>query len=585
MKNTCNFRNVNRQKLANYLLCMLVLVAFFACNKKGDDIINEEDIVKKEETINKDGTIDKEDNTDEEEIIDGVKCSELGMIPNDDTKGVHNRNILIDALKDGTTILVDDKYYLTGLGTPTKVDSDIVIAGITDNAELCFTKTTLSGSSNFVRVASANLLMRKIRFTTNKDEALFAFRLSDAHKMETMRFEKCYFEGPIRLISWGYTGSVIPNPETNDYGIDNFKFNDNTCKNISTTLIMIHNVPVKHSQIMRNEIRNFSNIFYNQERSNDNPNGAILATKMEYLEVKDNTVINDVSWDGKEQDKDHMYHCFIFFEGNNCEYKNNHVEGLHVIDEEVVVYDGYFSCINLEYENNYWKNNITFHPTYTEGRQLMKCKGGAYIDSYRNVKRVCRNNTFIVEKSYAEKLGRNPDELWVKIIEFQSDMNSVVVEKNKIDVYVMRLNTADVKTHNFTFSNNDIHAVKTLNSGSNCVLPITTRIEDGVHGDYIARDNKIVIDEPGSTPITNNSLIRYTFPNKKIDHTKVTFENNHVKWPDLQYIVSAGYTANLAGAEISIKGNTIISESVLVDRYNINGSIDKSDNTFTTTSN
>ena len=530
--------------------------------------------------------------TNEPEIIDGTVCSELGMIPNDETQGGKNRNILIEALKNGTAILVDDKYYLAGTGNSTPVDSDIVIVGITDNAELSFNKSSMT-QSNFIKVESSNFLMRKVRFTSINDETVYAFRLSDAHKMKNFVVEKCYFEGPLRLVNWGYTGGVYPDPDQDDYGIENFKFINNTCKNIRESFIVVHNVPITHSQIIQNTITNFCNIFYNQEITNVNIHVDKVAPKMAHLEVRDNKVINDLSWNGMY--KDQMYHCFIFFEGDKCDYKNNHVEGLHIFDKETNVYDAYISCVNLEYENNFWKNNIVFNsdPNYVKARQLMKCKDSPRLDGYKNIKRIIRNNTFIVEKSYADVMHRPYEELWVKIIEFDNDMESVVVEDNKIDVYVMRLNTSDVKTHNFTFSNNDIHAVKTLNSSSNCVLSVTAKIDDdGVHGSYIASKNKIVIDEPGSSPGTNNSLIRYNFPNRKIDHTKVIFDNNQVSWPDLETIVTAAYTVTIGNVpmDITITNNTVKTEKALkkvtnIKKDNATADVDISKNTFIVTSN
>jgi hypothetical protein len=547
------------------LLLISMLMICFACTKNGEDIVNEED------------------------VIDGVKCSELGMIPNDETQGTNNRKILINALNDGINILIDNKYYLTGLGTPAIIDSDIVIAGVTDNAEFSFTKTTMTGS-NFLKIESQNFLMRKVKLTSIQNEYVYAFRFSDTHKMKDFSVEKCYFEGSVRLMNWAFTNNVYPNPDEYDYGIENFKFAGNTCNNISTTFIAIANVPTKHSQITGNEVRNFKNIFYNQEITNVNIHVDKLAPKISFLEVKDNTVINDISWDGKEQGRNHMYHCFIFFEGDKCEYKNNHIEGLHIFDEDINVYDAYLSCINLEYENNFWKNNIVFNsdPGFdSKGRQMMKCKDSPRLDGYKNIKRVCRNNTFIVEKSYADNWGRPYDELWVKIIEFDNDMETVVVDNNKIDVYILRLNTADVKTHNFTFINNDIHAVKTRNSSSNCVLPVTAKIDDGIHGTYIARKNKIVIDEPGSSPGTNNSLIRYTFPNGNIDHTKVIFEDNYVKWPDMSTIIRSAYTITIGNVpiDISITNNTVITETEPIQISGIRGAtIDLSSNTFIATS-
>ena len=522
----------------------------------------------------------------EPDIIDGVECSQLGMIANDDAQGRKNMTILLDALRSGTNILVDNKYYLNGVGTSAIIENDIVIVGITDNAELSFTKTTMT-QSNFIRVAGSYILMRKIRLTSMQNEAVFAFRIIDAHKIETMALENCYFEGPIRLVTWQFTGNVYPDPDMHNYGMENFKFLNNTCNNINKSLIAFSDVPIRHSQIRKNEIRNFSHIFYNNQITNTNVHVDKLAPQMTYLEVKDNTVINDVSWDGNEIGINYVptYHCFIFFEGNKCDYKNNHVEGLHLFDQRTAVYDAYLSCIDLEYENNYWKNNTNFisDTTYTAGRQLMKCKDSPRLDGYKNVKRVCRHNTFILEKSYAAVMGRPDEELWVRIIEFDRDIESLVVENNKIDAYILRLNSANVITHNLTFSNNEIHAVKTLNSSSNCILPISVHVHDGIKGAYIARNNKITIDMPGSVPIRNNSLINYIISTENIDHVKVIFEDNYVSWPDMETLVRGSYTVRINDVpmDISITDNTIITTKEPVQMSGIRGAtIDFSKNNF-----
>ena len=115
--------------LSHILILISMLLICFACSKNGKDDINEKDIVNEEKVINGDNNTNKDninennivDDIDifEEAILNGVKCSDLGMIPNDNTKGAHNRNILIDALKNGTAILVDDMYYLSGTGNST----------------------------------------------------------------------------------------------------------------------------------------------------------------------------------------------------------------------------------------------------------------------------------------------------------------------------------------------------------------------------------------------------------------------------------------------------------------------------------
>ena len=554
-------------------ISMLVLVvACAACSNNGMYIINEEDDI------------------NEIEIIDGVKCSELGMIPNDETQGGKNRNILIDALRNGTNILVDDKYYLAGLGDSAPVDSDIVIVGITDNAEFSFNESSMT-QSNFIKVQSSNFLMRKVKLTSMKNEPVYAFMLSGAHKMKTFAFEKCYFEGPIRLVSWGFSTNFL-DPDVYDFGIDSFKFIDNICRNNSKMLLVLNDVIIKHSQVLRNDIRNFSQIVYTNAVSPGNNMMRKYSPKMEYLEVKNNKVINDDLWDGNELGADYVptYHCFIFFEGNKCEYMNNHIEGLHIFDQHTLVYDSYLSCINLIYENNFWKNNILFETdeNILTGRQLMKSKGAAYVnDSYKNIKRVYRNNEYIIEKSYATRLGRNPDELWVRIIEFDYDVESVVLENNKIDVYCIRLNSGDVKTHNYTFSNNDIHAVKTYNKKNNSVLSISILTKDNIPGNYIAENNKITIDEASEIAPGYNSLVSYTVSNGESAFANVVFKNNYVKWPDLNRIVFSGYNVvgGADGLNISVKNNTVMSDNKPTKTGGIqSGTIDLSGNNFSYTS-
>ena len=562
MKNIC----LHAKKIRTSML--VLLLACFACTKNGNDI-------------------------DEEEIIDGVKCSELGMIPNDNTKGGSNRTILIDALKNGTNILVDDKYYLAGLGASAPVNKDIVIVGITDNAELSFNKSSMA-QSNFIKVESSNFLMRKVKLTSMKNEPVYAFMPSGAHKMKSFVIEKCYFEGPIRLISWSFGGN-FPDPDLVDFGIERFKFTDNTCRNNNKMLLVLNDVIIKHAQVLRNDIKNFSQIFYTNGVSPGNSMMRKYSPKMELLEVKDNIVINDDSWSGLELGADYIetYHCFIFYEGNRCEYMNNHIEGLHMFERPTkytLVYDSYLSCINLVYENNFWKNNIGFDTdeNVLKGRQLMKSKGAAHVDdSYKNIKRVYRNNEYIIEESYATRFSRNPDELWVTIIEFDADVESVIVENNKIDVYCIRLNSGDTKTHNFTFSKNDIHAVKTYNKKNNSVFSISVVTKDNIPGNYIAKKNKIIIDEASDIAPDKNSLVSYTVSNGESAFAKVVFEDNYVKWPDLNRIVYSGYNVvgGAAGLNISVKNNTVISDNKPTETGGIQtGKIDLSGNDFRLTS-
>ena len=486
-------------------------------------------------------------------------CAQLGMIPNDRTQAGPNLKILINALNDGTKILVDNKYYLLGLGAPAKISNDIAIEGITDSAEFSFVKTSMNQSS-FINVASNNLSMDNIKLTSTQGEYVLAFRVYDNHKIDNFTIKNCYFEGSIRLINWQFSNSSYPNPDRYNYGINKFSFNNNICKNINQAFIMVANVPINHSQIIGNTINNFSYVFYNQEITNANPYTEQVGKLMNYLEIKDNTVNNELSWNGVSKDK--MYHCFIFFEGNKCDYIGNHVEGLHAIDKKTVVYDAYLSCIDLNYENNYWKNNITFNPNYTSGRQLFKSKGAPQTD-FQGIKRIYKNNTFVVEKEYAEALKRPPSELWVLMNDMDKDIDTFIIEGNTIDVYILRLNNVSMFAHNFSFDNNNIHANTVDGDRNNCILPVALQNSFGSACSYVARNNKITIDRARTTYTHNNSLIRIgVLKQECLDDINIVFENNTINWPDLDALVSTVYSTGNKTIDLSIDQNTITTKKM-----------------------
>ncbi|EQB22653.1 hypothetical protein UNSWDHB_14 [Dehalobacter sp. UNSWDHB] len=227
---------------------------------------------------------------------------------------------------------------------------------------------------------------------------------------------------------------------------------------------------------------------------------------------------------------------------------------MHAIDLSTVVYDAYLSCISLDYENNYWKNNISFSPT-ASSNLLMKSKF-AHKDDYHGINRIYRNNTYIVEKSYADIMGRPYDELWVSLGSFMREMDTVIIENNTIDVYKLRMN-ASQPIHNYTFNNNEIHAYTVQETAHNCILPVSTLEHPAFTDTYIAKNNKISFDT--SSPITEyqNSLIRVTGRRNELSRVKIIFENNSVVWPDLDAIVSSAYGASTVLRDVTIDNNTL----------------------------
>ena len=485
-------------------------------------------------------------------------CEEIGMIANDASKDSMNYSLLCNALNAGTKILVDDKYYIFGSSKSTVITKNIYIEGSTDNAEFYFTNT--AGTNYLFDIQATELIMKRVRFIQLSDGYIYAFRIKNGQKLDNFVIENCYFEGNIRLLTWTFitnSSKQYLDPTVTDFGISHFVFNYNTCKNLKEDFhgfIFLDNVPISHAELIGNDIKNFVYVFYNQGITNENPFVIKTAEQMSYLEVRDNIVTSDSSWNGAPRD-DQMYHCFVLFEGNKCDYFNNHIEGLHTIDQATVVYDAYLNCWDLDYEDNYWKNNITFSSTKKYG-DLMKSKGTNKAE-YNGVKRLYKNNTYIVEKSYADVFGRPYEELWVSLSDYQSEMDTVIVENNIFDVYKLTMSYAE-PIHNYTFSNNEVHAYATMETTTNCILPVFDLANPSPTDTYKAENNKIIIDTPSDYTGKQNSLISVTGQQDVVKEVKIVFENNYVDWPNLDAIISSRLNNIPIISDVRVVNNTIV---------------------------
>ncbi|OCZ49451.1 hypothetical protein [Dehalobacter sp. TeCB1] len=490
--------------------------------------------------------------------LNGKTCSQIGMIPDDASKGSLNYSLLCKELNSGTNILVDSKYFISGSVNAKLINSNINMNGTSNKAELAFTNTT--GEEFLFNIQAKQVTIENIRFTQKNNGYVFIFNIQGSKKLDNFKIEHCYFEGNIRLLTWKQTTDSkvqFIDPTVSDFGITHFVFNNNTCRNLKERykgFIYLDDVPIAHAELIGNDIKNFVYAFYTQGITNENPYGSQVAEKMAYLEVRDNTVTSDNDWDGAPPSPE-LYHCFIFFEGNKCDYFNNHVEGLHVINRATVVYDAYLSCWDLDYEDNYWKNNISFSATKSNA-ELMKSKSATKRD-YHGINRLYKNNTYIVEKSYADIFNRPYDELWVSLSYYQHEMDTVVVENNTFDVYKLAMPYGQ-PIHNYTFSNNTIHAYMVNESFNNCILPAYRLDNPSPTDTYIARDNHIVIKTPAPYSEKQNSLIMTVGNKNEVKTAKIIFENNYIEWPDLKAVISSPLGINLNITCATITNNSVV---------------------------
>lgn len=374
----------------------------------------------------------------------GVYCSELGMIPNDKSKGVSNSEILVNAINNGKKIIVDDIYYFNN-DKIRNITNDVIITGDKGVSKLIFNSvgSHFELTENVKNVIIKNVDIIGIENPINKTNTTpEIFKFSNTINIENFVVNCCRFENGLRLLR---------NASTNPSHFENFIFNNNTLKNISarSSFIYIENCKYDNLIIKNNTVNNFDYIIFHVGISNGGLyTNEIYDGRLNTI-IENNIVKCDDDWFG--QSGLNSYYTFIVLEGSNCYFRYNHTEGVKS-DYKCAIYDGYLSCENLTYTNNIWKNNICFIQNKDpNSNMLMKSKGGAGFKLYSN-------NTFIVEKEYCERINRNVELSIVGFYNVENSADKLYIKDNVIDVYYLSAVTSSNPIKKINISNNTIKA-------------------------------------------------------------------------------------------------------------------------------
>jgi hypothetical protein len=382
---------------------------------------------------------------------DGITCTDLGLIKNSTSESSNNFNKLAKAVLENKKILVDGLYFISPTTPPLLSDKSLSITGTTPDSEF---KLTGSSSSYFNVSSNTKIEISKVKITNTEDNAKFLFTCRSNALVPVFNVNNSEFYGNIRLLSF-YADKYL-NPYTVSYGIVDLNFSYNKVNNNRKSLISMGNVPSEKLVVNNNIVNNFDYVIFGSYIDNDSPYHEELAKAAKYLEVKNNYVFCDDTWYGTTGDG--TYYCFILFEGNVCVYDNNHVEGLKA-KEDMALYDAYLSCQNLTFTNNTFKNNICFSPTKSNAH-LLKSKEGGDNGHGKNLIRYYENNTYIIEKSYAEKLGQSPDNIWVYLLNFNVHAASYTLKNNTFDIYDLRLVCSPIDSDSILIEDNTFKATK-----------------------------------------------------------------------------------------------------------------------------
>ena len=333
-----------------------------------------------------------------------ISCTALGMIPNSSAAGQRNMTLLQQAVREGNGILVDGVYYLDDSDRVPLSDAIIYLTGITTDAEF-----KLRNSHPLFHIAhNVNVQVSKIKFSQVGNDISYILMLKYDCRSDQMAFDSNTFSGSIRLLE--YEGETRLNPSTHAFGIRELYFIHNTVENVAVSFIRLDDMPSEKIVLEDNTVSNFDYTFFSSGITNDLPYISEMYEAKKLLVVRNNRVTCADSWWGDPTNDD--YYCFVLFEGIDCVYEGNHIEGMKFYSGSgsgAALYDSYLSCKNLTYKGNTWKNNLNFNPG-KQNNTLLKSKGGPndampestdYVaGGPHDVTRHYENNTYVTEYSY-----------------------------------------------------------------------------------------------------------------------------------------------------------------------------------------
>lgn len=506
-------------------------------------------------------------------LVDYISCSSLGMTANNENKAITNYKILLDALKSGKKILVDNIYYLDSIYYSNEegnlISSNVFIKGTDkETNKLIIFDGMYFNVQGDVTIDGISIEGKSTKGPGYLLELTAPFRLS-AH------INNNYISGNIRLLS-----TRIPddfNYESTDCGINDLEIANNEIYDIynssgNRSIIYVQNTPVKTTHIINNKITNFSYIFYDAQITDDHPYERYLAAKNEKVYIENNIVkcTDDYSAINKNGGEISFYYSFAVIEGLSVDCKGNTFEGIHLVNSPgTLVYDNYLSVAYLNYENNIWKNNVNLTPGISNV-DIMKSKSNK---GYSDATRVYRGNHYITEASYADKFGQDRYLLRKKMDTFQEWMKDVTIEDNTFDMYILT-DLCYKMAVNYKFNNNIMNlTTMETNAGDQAFIGII-EYRDST-GSLVPRqfsfvNNTVNIGTAASDKaIGTNKMYQIVIESTTLENVKVDFTNNNIKVYGLTGIIEDGryyntIKANPLSKYINYNNNIVSNNNSLI---------------------
>lgn len=507
------YDNVNDMKNATNLIngSFVETLGYYSANDGGGAtyLIRE----RKETDIEDLGSIHFINDTLVAELIKNqtINILQVGAIPEDTTKGLHNINVIKNAIdKDLIIDLAGKTFYIETTET-IPITKNLLIK----NGKLII-GTGTTATSIFKSTARIDLNIDNVEIESLINGITFYMYELNPNIIKVM---DSYFKGNLSLIRTCYvSGESTPIIDT---PIKQIIFTRNKCENIGMSFIKINDTKYDYCEISNNEIHNFSYVFCNNGIDNAYEYGDNIAVNMKEMIVKGNYVHNDIDYNPIITTS--QYFCFILTEGNICIYEGNHVEGLHTTSNVTCV-DGYFSSKKVYYRNNINKNNLSITEELNQS-YFFKAKGGKDNNLGYGIK-YCENNKFIIEREYATKLNVDINLLKIALLQATTEQK-LYFRNNIVEAYslVVSYSTANSLFKELEFVNNKISCYKT---------GIEYNVENNVNFFNPSNSDNINISN-NEFNVENSSGFNFIYCNDKTIN-KLTINNNIIKGNMLSFL-------------------------------------------------
>lgn len=355
--------------------------------------------------------------------------------------------------------------------------------------------------------------------------------------------QECRFKNRINVLR--ISGDQTVQPSSKRFGLNRFVFDNNDMRDLSATMIRAIDYPVYYGSYCDNTVHNFmfTQIYF------ATANGATNTPEINEItdfEIKRNKVTHDDDYYANEPNM--AYYALALIEGKKVEYKDNSVEGMKCESESTALYDAYLNCTTVVRSGNVYRNNANFSNSIDNN--LLKFK--------RQVKdtgivpdKIAKNETFVIEKSWLERIGRPSCQHKLFGIGHEGSGNNSITNCT-FDIDILDID----KTHlvdNLEFSDNKIKARKLNQNASATVLAVGAHI-DGESTLSVVR-NKVEIREMIATEIF--SFINHTASSASLSFKDFVCEDNRIDAQVSSGTSNATFISRIKANRASIKRNSV----------------------------